>query len=55
MHVSQPGSDARLSSGVPEHWPFDGVLFPPQPPLQWCLAAIQHGVALTQESKPGSE
>lgn len=53
--MSQPGADARLSSDVPEHSSFDGALFPPQPPLQWGLAAVQHGAALTQESKPGSE
>lgn len=55
IHVSQPGSDTRLSSHVPEHSTFDGAPFPLQPPLQWCLAAIQHGAALTQEPKPGSE
>lgn len=32
IHVSQPGSDTRLSSHVPEHSTFDGAPFPLQPP-----------------------
>lgn len=53
--MSQPEPDARLSSDVPEHSLFDGAPFPPQPPLQGCLAAFQSGGVLTQEPKPRSE
>lgn len=53
--MSQPEPDARLSSDVPELSSFDGAPFPPQPPLQGCLAAIQSGGVLTQEPTPGSE
>lgn len=53
IFASQPGTATRLSSDVPEHLAFDIALFPPRPP-SLCLAAIQRGAALTQESQPGS-